>query len=79
MIAIDRRGQIHFILTSPAHLLDLARELVKSPHDGGIGCISALNIGTTSGLYFRDKNAVHFLGYIDSPVAAAIAIKPKNI
>jgi len=60
-VAIDGKGLIHFVATSPSHLFDVAQLLLRSEKKGGLGCVAALNLGTGrahSGLYVRDVAAI---------------------
>lgn len=77
LVALDRRGGLHFLITSPAHLYDLAKVMLKPVSDGGLGCSVALNLGTGtaySGLYASDGTRI---GNLDAAVPAAIAVLEK--
>ena len=63
------------------NLYDLAIYLLKKESEGGLECISALNLSgdSESGLYVHDPKEPFTDGNIDVPIASAIAFFKKWI
>lgn len=79
IVAIDRRGRLLLITTSEGHLYDIAKFLVKSDAEGGLDCMTALNLSgdVQSGIYMSHKGKPIVDGNIDVPIASAIAVFKK--
>ncbi|MBV8726720.1 MAG: hypothetical protein JO233_02960 [Candidatus Eremiobacteraeota bacterium] len=76
LVSIDSRGSAHFIITSPAHLYDVAAFIIHF-----LGSNAALNLatGTTqSGLLVDDGHITLVYGNVNASIPAAIAVFRKN-
>ncbi len=81
IVAIDRDNKILFIQTEPISLSDLVELLVKNQADGGLSCVSALNLSgsTDSGMILKSYRGLKSFGSIDSTVPSVILAFPRKV
>ena len=76
IVGIDGTGRVHFIITSSAHLYDLAKTLTRPTSAGGLGLRVAMVLGSHeghAGLIERlAKQPPKTFGNVDAPLPSAI-------
>ena len=76
VVAIDKQGCLLLITTNEMHLYDLSQILVKEENQGGLNCVSALNLSGDeyTGLYINRKKRPIILGNTDVPIPSVIVV-----
>ena len=80
IVAIDKQNNILLIQTSRASLPELVEFLLKDESEGGLSCVSALNLSgsSDSGMILKSDREIKSFGLIDSTVPSVIAVFPRR-
>jgi uncharacterized protein YigE (DUF2233 family) len=69
VVVLNKAGEVHFLVTSPAHLYDVQNFAMQA-----LGGTAALNLGSDSGLILNEGDKQLSLGRVDAPIPAAIGV-----
>lgn len=81
LIGIDKGGRVLLVHATECYLYDLAELLIKDEINGGLSCISALNLSgdVQSGMSFTvNKKEIRSVGKIDATISSVIGVFPKD-